>query len=201
MRKRISRQGVTVNAIAGTHVVFFGFDLATAKRKGCLGFSIHRTDNTENEAYFLEGMKTFEETDPGLAPGGKVSSAKHPFQSFQWADFTAKPAHDYVYRVVPLYGVPTALKQGTAIEIEIATEPEISGTHSVFFNRGAISSQAYAIRFGADRSPSDVGPPAYEWLSRGLLEAFKGFLARAEDSSFELFGAIYEFQWPGFGVI
>lgn len=196
MRKRISKQGVTVNAIAGTHVVFFGFDLSAAKRKGCLGFSIHRTDLTETEAYFLKGTKTFEETDPGLALGGKVSSDKHPFQSFQWADFTAKPAHDYVYTVVPLYGSATELEQGTAIEIEITTETEIAGTHSVFFNRGAISSQEYARRFGATRSPEEVGQPAYDWLSRGLLEAFKGFLARAKDSSFQLYAAIYEFQWP-----
>jgi hypothetical protein len=49
--------------------------------------------------------------------------------------------------------------------------------HDVFFNRGAIASQAYANRFG-NRDPDEVGPEAYAWLSRSLR------------------AAIYEFQYP-----
>src|SRR5919199_1702839 len=36
--------GVTVNPIAGTHVVMLGFDLAKERRKGCLGFAVQRED-------------------------------------------------------------------------------------------------------------------------------------------------------------
>ncbi len=101
-----------------------------------------------------------------------------------------------MYTVVPMYGTPTALERGTPIEVAISTEREFDGKHSVFFNRGAISSQEYARRFGADNSPDDVGEPAFDWLSRGLLEAFEAFLARAKGKSFELYAAVYEFQWP-----
>ncbi|WP_199699203.1 phospholipase D-like domain-containing protein [Oleomonas cavernae] len=37
---------------------------------------------------------------------------------------------------------------------------------------------------------------AYEWLSRGLLEGVIAFITRAEDDSWGLKGAFYEFQWP-----
>jgi len=84
MRKRRRSGGLTVNAIAGTHVVTLGFDLTEARRKGCLGFAVQRTDHTEDEQVWMKGMKTFEATDPGLGPGDEVASREHPFQSFQW---------------------------------------------------------------------------------------------------------------------
>jgi len=65
----------------------------------------------------------------------------------------------------------------------------------VFFNRGAIASQEYARRF-LNQDPDQVGTPAYVWLSRGLIEAFIAFLARAVDNHWSIHGAIYEFQWP-----
>jgi phosphatidylserine/phosphatidylglycerophosphate/cardiolipin synthase-like enzyme len=196
MRNRESKNGLTVNVIAGTYVVYLGFDLTTQARKnGCLGFAIHRTDETEDEAYWLEGMKTFAETDPGLAPGARVSTDRHPIQSFQWGDYTAKPEHNYVYRIVPIYGTPAAPKKGAAVEVAISTEKEMDGTHSIFFNRGAVSSQEYARRF-SNRPPNEVGTPAYEWLSRGLIEAFSAFVARAKDQTYGIHAAIYEFQWP-----
>ena len=46
MRKRVSEGGVTVQAIAGNHAVFFGLDLSDAARSDCLGWSIHREDHT-----------------------------------------------------------------------------------------------------------------------------------------------------------
>ena len=39
MRVRKSKAGLTVNVVAGTHVVFLGFDLTPAKRKGLRGFA------------------------------------------------------------------------------------------------------------------------------------------------------------------
>ena len=59
---------MTVNAVAGTHVVTLGLDLDESRRPGCLGFAIQREDRTEDERYWLSGMKTFAETDPGLGP-------------------------------------------------------------------------------------------------------------------------------------
>jgi hypothetical protein len=66
MRKAISKNGFTLNIVAGMHVVILGMDLKKEDCKGLMGFAIHRTDHDEEEAYWLKGMKTFEQTDPGF---------------------------------------------------------------------------------------------------------------------------------------
>ena len=195
MRNRQSQSGLTVNAIAGTNVVYLGVDLDPPNRKGCLGFAVQREDHTENEKSWMRGVKTFETSGPPPDAGVMVSSRAHPFQSFQWADYSAKPDHDYTYTVLPLYGPPTSLTEGQAVSNKITTESEWGPLHSVFFNRGAVSSQEYTRRF-QNRAPNEVGQTAYDWLSRGLLEALVAFLRRAKNSSFEIYGAVYEFQWP-----
>lgn len=195
MRKKQTENGLTVNAIAGTHVVLLGFDLTEARRAGCLGFAIQREDHTEQERVWMKGTKTFKETDPDITLGGQVSSRKHPFQTFQWADYSAKPGYDYTYKVLPLYGSPTALTEGDAMRVRIQTEAEWGDRHAVFFNRGAVASQEYARRF-QNQPPNTVGTAAYRWLSRGLLEALLTFIKRADGAEYALYGAIYEFQWP-----
>lgn len=199
MRRRKSSEGVTVNAIAGTHVVTLGLDLSDARRKECLGFAIQREDKTEKERYWLRGMKTFAETDPGLGPGGQASSRDHPFQSFQWADYSAKPGHEYAYTVIPLYGTPAALKEGPAVTVKVNTEPELGKPHSVFFNRGSVATQEYARVFqdtAPDKLEGERQTAAYSWLSRGLEEALLAFIDRARDGEWGLKVAIYELHWP-----
>jgi len=78
--------------------------------------------------------------------------------------------------------------------VQITTEAETGAVHSVFFNRGSVATQEYARRF-LNKKPSVAGPGAYEWLSRGLLEALVKFLGRA-GAGWEVHGAVYEFQWP-----
>jgi hypothetical protein len=51
-------------------------------------------------------MKTFPETDPGLDVGETVSSRK---QTFRWADYSAKPVHDFSDTSVPLFRTPPKL--------------------------------------------------------------------------------------------
>jgi phosphatidylserine/phosphatidylglycerophosphate/cardiolipin synthase-like enzyme len=192
-----AKQGsLRAQAIAGMHVVTLGIDMDKKDTEHLLGFGIHRTDRTEHEAYWLDGQKRFRITDPGLPPGTGVPTNKHPIQSFLWADFTAKDNHNYVYKVVAIRGTPDAPEEAESVELDVKTEPHGSKElHDVFFNRGAIASQAYAQRFG-NRDPDEVGPEAYEWLSRGLKEAIVAFIGEAEDKSYSLRAAIYEFQYP-----
>ena len=194
MRRRKKHAGLTVNAVAGTHVVFLGLDLAAGKRPGFRGFAFRRFDHSEGDTIWLRGLKTFEKTEPHPAPGETFSTLHQPIQGFQWADYSAKPGTTYTYTVVALYGDPADLTQRITVDVEISTEPEVGAVHSAFFNRGSVATQEYARRF-RNQPPNVAGPGAYEWLSRGLLEAFVAFLGRA-GAGWEIHGACYEFQWP-----
>lgn len=195
MRKKTTSNGLTVNAIAGTNVVMLGMSLSKQTARRLLGFAIQREDHTEGERYWMRGMKTFEATDSGVAPSGQASSRAHPFQSFQWSDYSAKPDHKYTYRVIALRGTPANLQEDETVEVTVTTETETAGAHSIYFNRGAVGSQEYARRF-QNKDPEEVGKPAFDWLSRGLVEALQKFIGQANGPQWELYGAVYEFEQP-----
>jgi phosphatidylserine/phosphatidylglycerophosphate/cardiolipin synthase-like enzyme len=187
-----------VQAIAGTYVVVLGFALPETNCNGLLGFSIHRVDHTENESYFLEAMKCFAQTDPGFPAGSLYSTKDHPIQSFQWADYSAKPGHRYTYTVTALKGSPTALTPFAVTAVEVTTESPESGDHDVYFNRGVAASQEYVRRFG-DKPPHDVANnKAFEWLSRGLYEAMQDFVRSCQPGTHSLRIAAYEFHYDNF---
>ncbi len=197
MRRSRTRSGLRVQAVAGTHSVLLGMDLADPA--GCLGFAIRRTDHSEGEVAWLRGMKTFPGQAPEGPPGLTFSTREHPVQSFQWGDYSAKPDHRYSYLVVALGGSPAELKPLAEVSVTVATELEDDGVHGVWFNRGVAGSQAFAQKFG-DFVPGSVLPDdhaAMVWLSRGLGEAFLAFCAEATGPGWALRGAFYEFTWDG----
>ncbi|MCA6218100.1 hypothetical protein KGA65_16315 [Ideonella sp. B7] len=193
MRKSVSGF-VNVRAVSGTYVVFLAFDMKEADAKGLMGFAIQRTDLTEDETIWLRGLKTFPSIRP---PTGfdDASSREHPFQAFQWADYTAKPGNRYRYRVIPMYGTPGALTEKAATTVTIDAEPLSAGKHDVHFNRGAIASQAFVRKFPG-QTLDQAGAPAYEWLGRDLVPALLAFIGQAKNSSFSLHAAIYELHRP-----
>jgi phosphatidylserine/phosphatidylglycerophosphate/cardiolipin synthase-like enzyme len=195
MRKRKTDNGLTVNAVAGSHVVFLGLNITDAKRTGLRGFAVKRTDHNEQESYWMSGTKVFESVEPHPAPGEQFSSLKHPFQSFQWADYTAKPGYDYTYTIAAMYGDPGSLEQRASVDVSVKTETIEGEKHTIQFNRGSVATQEYARRF-QNKPPNEVGQAAYDWLSRGLIESILAFIRRAEGAKFGLKGAFYEFQWP-----
>lgn len=193
-----SDQEFSVRAIAGTYVVQLAMNLPEAECAGLRGFAIHRTDYTEGEAYWLSGMKTFAETDPGFPPGSRHSTREHPIQDFLWGDYSAKPGHTYTYRVLALKGPPADLQPYRAVDVTIETESPEGGDHDVYFNRGATATQEYARRFGNRRPGSQGGEadPAWTWLSRGAFEAMRDFVGRALDGDWGLRVSAYEFRQP-----
>jgi phosphatidylserine/phosphatidylglycerophosphate/cardiolipin synthase-like enzyme len=198
MRVTKTTCGLRVHAFSGTYVVSFGFHLPQAECEGLLGFSIHRRDHTEDEAYYLSATKTFAETDPGFPAGSLHSTRDHPIQSFQWADYTVKPGHEYTFTFSALKGTPSALVPFKETVITIATESPEGGDHDVYFNRGVAASQAYVRRFG-DRRPHEVpNRQAYAWLSRGLNEALEDFLRSSVPGRHALRIAAYEFNYREF---
>jgi len=199
MRKRNTQDGISVHAIAGTYVVLLGIDATERARSRLLGFAIEREDHTERERYWLKGFRTFEETEPDPQPGGLYSTLEHPIQSFLWGDYTAKPNHKYTFRIRPIRGRPKNLEYGTDVTVQIRTEDVDIGEHAIFFNRGAIASQAYARKF-QNRTPDseDLDDKATIWLSRGLMEGALEFINRAKSSRYALCASVYEFSYIPF---
>jgi phosphatidylserine/phosphatidylglycerophosphate/cardiolipin synthase-like enzyme len=194
MRKKEQSGQLSVQGIAGTHVVLLGMNLPEAQCPGLLGFAIRRHDHTEGELYWLSGYKTFESVEPHPAAGVLYSTRRHPIQGFTWSDFSAKPGYDYTYEIVGLRGTPAHPEEAEKVEVRVKTETEkIPGSvHHVHFNRGAAASQEYTRRFG-DKSPKVVGPSAFDWLSRGAAEAIARFIERAVGPGWGLRVGAYEF--------
>ena len=203
MRVSKTKQNLSVRAIAGLHVVILAWSLPKTKCTGLMGFAIHRTDHTEDEAYYLEGMKVFTATDPHLARGSLHSTRQQPIQSFGWSDYTAKPGHRYTYRVEALYGPPDNLEVKRSVAVEVKTEQEEVGAHTIYFNRGAAASQEYMRRFDHSKPLGDIPKatdPRWAWLSRGAAEAIQQFARRASGPNWSLRVCAYEFRWGEFAA-
>lgn len=191
MRIRRTSDGLNVYAVAGTDVVLLGFNLPENKTADLMGFAIRRTDHERGETFWLQGFKRFPSTDPGTPAGEGVSTRNHPIQSFQWADYSVRPGQRFSYEVIALRGTPAALVEAQDVTVEVVTETRDGSDHRIWFNRGAASSQAYVHRFG-NRTPDEVGQAAFDWLSRGLFEAYTSFLARADSAQWQVRAALYE---------
>ncbi len=195
MRKSKTSDGLKVNAISGTYVVLLAFDLPYEKCDGLLGFSIHRADPKDNDSGYLEGMKAFQETDPGFPSGSLYSSKDHPFQSFQWADYSAKPGYTYTYTITALKGIPKNLEPFAVTKIIVTTEKTEANNHNIYFNRGTAASQEYVRRFGYVK-PKDVpNNQGFEWLSRGSYEALEELINSCKPGIHKLRIAAYEFNY------
>ncbi|WP_431096566.1 phospholipase D-like domain-containing protein [Polaromonas aquatica] len=194
MRNKTTTPKLTVNAIAGTNVVFLGFDMPQASSGDLMGFSIKRTDGASGESKWLRGLKSFASQYKDQGDNTDYSSYKHPFQSFQWADYTAEPDTSYDYEVHARGGTASALTTAAKCIVTVKTETADGNPHSVYFNRGAIASQAYARRFN-NEDPDKVGAAAVNWLTRDLLPGILSFIARAESAEYELHCAIFETKY------
>jgi phosphatidylserine/phosphatidylglycerophosphate/cardiolipin synthase-like enzyme len=197
---RAAKDGISVRAIPGSRSVLFGFDATQGAQEGLLGFALGKRDAQSGDIKWMRGFKFFEETLRNPKPGERRSTREHPIQAFQWGDYAAVPATatDYVFQAV--YGRPSALTYGPAIELCVRTADSESDIHGVYFNRGAIPSQAFADRFGnkglKDDEKADPGNEKVKWLSRGLLEAVLAYISQASGKRFEIRVAAYEFFYP-----
>jgi phosphatidylserine/phosphatidylglycerophosphate/cardiolipin synthase-like enzyme len=197
MRKTAKSGGLTVRAIAGSNNVLIGIDLDPAKRAGCLGFTMQRSDVGTPAMRFLPNSITFASTPPATP----LDTENSPLQKFRWGDYTCKPGTPYKYTVTARYrdgdGTPVTLKDGDSVEVDVTTEDPTQQATAVFFNRAAAASQAYIRKFG-NADPDQLQEPkrteALAWLSRGLEEAVLDFQSQAADKSFALHCAVYEFQ-------
>lgn len=190
MRAKEKSGALTAQAIAGSYVVLFGMSLDGPVPDDFLGFSIERSSGGKSVP--LDNFVLFEENFKGAA--SDHSSVENPFQAFLWGDYTPKPDKAYVYRVSSRFGTPGTLTTGDTVELSVTTEAVDEGEHAIFFNRGAATSQAYALKFPDQQGKKPEGE-ALTWLSRGLEEALLAFIKQAEGPEWGLRAAIYELQY------
>lgn len=195
---RVHSGAFSVRAVAGTHAIIFGFDCPPEAARGLLGFALGRR-RANGRIDWLRGFKFFAETVPDPQPGERRSTREHPIQDFQWGDYAVTPGEAYDYVIQPLFGTPSAIDGGPEIDIRV-TARSGQGEHEVFYNRGAIPSQAFADRFGnvgpTEDEQNDPGNDKTRWLSRGLLEAMLDFIDQARGPGQALHVAAYEFTYP-----
>jgi phosphatidylserine/phosphatidylglycerophosphate/cardiolipin synthase-like enzyme len=185
----------SIYAVTGTNTIAFAIDCAEKDMKDLLGFTVEKEYDKSNGAHVrvtVMGFKVFKERVENPQAGMLYSTYDNPVQSFTWEDFSGYPNQKYTYHFTPLYDNPMHIRRGEPASITVQTEPAWKANdHSVFFNRGIASSQAYSMKFG--NANPDAVPGAYEWLSRGLKEAIIDFIKQAENGD-KIYGSFYEFR-------
>ena len=195
----ISGRGFKARAIAGTRAIIIALDCDENKRAGLLGFAFRRTV-AGGKSLWLLSSKVFKSIVPKPDPKhGQYTTNKFPIQSFLWSDFTVEPQTNYKFEVHPVYGTPEKPVLRDPLVLEILTEAEEGAKHSVWFNRGAIASQAYARQFDnhkpTDEELNDPDGKYTKWLSRGLLEACLKYIKSTKKTE-SLRACVYEFTYP-----
>ncbi|MBO9101224.1 MULTISPECIES: phospholipase D-like domain-containing protein [unclassified Rhizobium] len=196
-------QKLKVRAIAGTRVVLLALDLDQADSVGLQGFAFRR--RIDGHAWsWLTGLKIFSALFPdGVRPRPdhkvpRFPTNEHPIQSFLWSDYAASAGTRYEFEISAMFGKPGALEARYVVTVDITTEHEDDGKHGIWFNRGAIASQAFAEQFGnkalTDDEYNDPANKEVAYLSRGLLEACIAYI-RETPAGDALRVAAYEFTF------
>lgn len=195
MRFKNTNEIYRLYAVTGTNTVAFAIDCAENEMQNLLGFTLekeYKKDTGQHVRITVMGFKVFKERVENPVPGSLYSTYDNPIQSFTWEDFTAYPNSHYTYYFTPLFDDPENIRRGRTVSIRVQTEPDWKANdHSIFFNRGVASSQAYAMKFG--NATPDTKEGAYEWLSRGLKEAIIDFIKQAQDGD-KIYASFYEFR-------
>jgi phosphatidylserine/phosphatidylglycerophosphate/cardiolipin synthase-like enzyme len=113
MRARASKDGMTVRVIAGTNNVLLAMDLNEDKRKGCLGFSIERTDIDTGDRRWLPNMLRF---------------PSDPLDSSDLTPTTLKPAPNA--RALPARKTASARKSAKKGQPAEASAPSVSSARA-----------------------------------------------------------------------
>jgi phosphatidylserine/phosphatidylglycerophosphate/cardiolipin synthase-like enzyme len=197
MRFKNTSGFLKIFAVAGTQTVLLSLDIAKTRVQGkkLIGFSFERKDK-DGQVKKLNGTKRF------LSLSGTAKKNLSLVQTYFWKDYTADPGEKYTYTVEAMFGTADIFAPGYKVSIKVTTEALQQGMHGVYFNYGVTGSQAYVNRFGdkhINDLPAAKKKQAMAMLGRelwqdGLIE----FVQQAKDSSYELSGLFYEFQYHDF---
>jgi len=217
MRRLAEANGVSVKAYSGTTGILLAFNVEPNKRQNLLGFAIQREILSGPQAgrmNWLQGMLDF----PGTSKkkGELLATNVAPIQKFRWSDYSVYRDTAYAYTVHPVYkmsSVSSVTAGNRRIFLEDGPRVELStqgfgGEDAIIFNRAVASSQAFSRRFpnlddeieqarvAGTLGSKTLPKKALDWLSRGLVEKMESFLKEAQDNTWAIDLAIYEYHLP-----
>jgi PLD-like domain len=193
-----------VKAYAGTNGVLLAFDVDASIKDGLLGFAIEEKLPGGQWRFKLNSL-TFADKQHTLPKWNATPTNQAPIQKFRWADYDAPVGTVCSYRVYLVYvgGLPVGSGTGEFLEVSVKTDDGTPKGHQVIFNRAVVASQGFDRRFPTvsrlvknDKKASVMDWPkaAGEWLQNGLLDRLTDFIVRAEDKTWAIDVAIYEYE-------
>ncbi len=194
MRARDQKNGLTLQAYAGTTGVLLAMNTTAQRRRGLLGFAIEREGPQPGRVLWLQGLLRFPSQISDV--NTPIDSNLGPIQKYRWSDYAVYSDKNYRYKIYGVYGRPGKLRYVDGPEVTIKTESLQEGMHQIIFNRAAAASQAYARRFGNANPDAPEQRKARQWLSRGLYERLLAFFDQALDASWGIDVAVYEVELP-----
>jgi hypothetical protein len=195
MKSQISKSVV----LANNDVVYMWWSIP-AKIKNCLGFSIHRIINGSEEPKGLIAKVGFDvNADTRKSP---QTTDEWPIQSFNWKDVYAPKNVDIKYRIYPMTGDWKHLTKDSANSITTQSVKRTSdyGDLKIIFNRGILSTQAFATSNDGEKMTADVAKkfitnPTGEWRQRlggQMLAEIEAFFSLAGVNGGKYYAALYE---------
>ena len=193
------------NAVAFTNndviMIAWSYD---KKPTGCMGFTIYRIDNKNNETV-LPSQAVFK----GVKATGRQTTKEFPLQKFYWKDVYARLEAEktgnrkFRYKIVPTKGKPGKIEEMKELPVILTNEveilPQISENVAAYFNRGLISTQRVARALKGkgmkeklmDKIEFEKNDPLRDSLSGDMVEAITGFLDKAKTSG-KIYAGLYE---------
>ena len=156
--------GYRAYAVTGVNTVSFAIDFRGADTSGLLGFAVERHDPTENERYFIYGVKVFESVIPNPDELTTVRRSTIPCRASCGTTSPPSPTTSTSTSSIRSRATPKKLDRSAASRWRIrrAAPSRCSRPleHDIFFNRGVASSQAYTREFGNKKPGPAHGPPS-----------------------------------------
>jgi hypothetical protein len=193
---KIKNQSVV---LANNDVIYLWWSIPH-KIKNCLGFSIHRIVNGVEEPRGLYATVGFDAVkDKRKSP---QTTDEWPIQSFNWKDVYAPHNKSIKYKIIPMVGswdnlVPDL---NNTIITSIVRRTQEYGKTKVIFNRGILSTQAFAKAGGIKKINKALAKklltnPSSEWRKRlggQITYNINSFFKIAKQNGGKYYAALYE---------
>jgi phosphatidylserine/phosphatidylglycerophosphate/cardiolipin synthase-like enzyme len=185
--------------LANNDVIYLWWSISK-KIKDCLGFSIHRVVKGKEDPKGLYATVGFDiKNDKRKSP---QTTDEWPIQSFNWKDLYAPKDVDISYKIYPMIGAWNQLSPDklNAIQTQSVRRTKQYGDIRVIFNRGILSTQAFAHALTGKKMTPDLARElitnqSSDWRNRlggQMLEEVKSFFNRATNAGGKYYAALYE---------